>query len=236
MQRVHGKKEGGPLFKDANDYGAKCQAGKQGKQIGQVDVAWAFDGVGPITMGFSNPHSYIQEWQQAVFKVAKKKGSVNREDFVNVLIRFINSMDPCNDKTAAFSDDLEMRRHVFEALDVLRPDVSGKHEYWNATCSQGNCKVPRLCSILSDAVKEQAGALFDKLSKDGKLDPAVFAKQPRRLLQDALVGTFVRDQIAAVFEEVTGDYEGASGQSAVWENRDNDDADDGDDGKERDEM
>lgn len=60
--------------------------------------------------------------------------------------------------------------------------------------------------MLSTAVKEQAGALFDTLAEGSKLDPEAFLDKSRRYLQDALVSLFVRDQIAAIFEEVTGDY------------------------------
>merc|ERR1711907_117392 len=130
-----------------------------------------------------------------------------------------------------------MRRHVFEALDVLKPEVSGKHDHWNATCQNGLCQVPMLCTIIKNSVKNQASSLFDKLAKGGVLDPAVFAKQPRRFLQDAMVGTFVRDQVAAVFEEVQGDYEDASGTSATFERDGEDGANDGQDDQDgKDEM
>jgi len=235
MQRVHGKKLGGPEFSKANDFGAKCLAdNKQHNiKIGHVDVAWAYDGVGPITMGFSNPHSYIAEWRESVERIHKMKGAVKEEDFVKMLVRFIDQMDPCSDKTARFSDDTEMRRHVFEAMDVLKPEVSGKHDHWNATCTDGQCQIPMLCTIIKDAVKKQAASLFDKLAKGGVLDPAVFAKQPRRFVQDAMVGTFVRDQVAAVFEEVTGDYDEsmASGTSATFERDGEDGGQDGGDGQ-----
>jgi len=228
MQRVHGKKVGGPTFAAAEDFGAKC--GPQGTAdgnlaIGHVDMAWPFDGVGPITMGFSNPHAYIKEWKDGLEKVAKG-GSVDKKTFIKVFLDFYKTLDPCNDKTARFSDDPEMKRHVFEAMDVLKPEVSGKHEHWNATCKNNNCMIPKLCTIISDATKAQASALFDKISKDGKLDPAVFNKLSRRTVQDAIVAPFVRDQVSAVFEEVQGDYEGASGTQANFENRDDSDGSD----------
>jgi len=239
MQRVYNRKIGGVPFSEADDHGHKCtQHSESGPnlKIGEVDVAWPFDGYGPITMGFSNPSSYVQEWKDIIQKKQARHGKIDKKAFIGVFVNFVNQMDPCHDKTARFSDDVEIHRHVYEALDVLYPDYSGQHSHWNGTCDGGLCQVPKLCTMLMESLQQQAGTLFDQLSKDGHLDTTAFLAKSRRQLQDALLATFVRDQIAAVFEEVSGDYD-AHGQEASWEQEnDGDDDADGQDDNERDEM
>ena len=58
IMRTRGQKIGSVEYNKV-PHGSKCAAdGKYaGKQplVSEVDVAWPYDGVGPITMGFANP-------------------------------------------------------------------------------------------------------------------------------------------------------------------------------------
>jgi len=203
--RVYGKKIQGSPFKDTIDHGDTCAAdgSSDSPLVGQVDVAWPFDGVGPITMGFANPSSYVAHWKQEV----GRRASISQQDFVQTFVDFVDDMDPCDDRTAAWGDDLEPRRHVLEALDVLYPEWSGQHDHWNMTCRRGSCRIPKLCTMLSTAVTDQASTLFKKLAGSSQtMKTTLFTQKSRRQLQDAMVSLFVRDQIAAIFDEVTGDY------------------------------
>ena len=61
--------------------------------------------------------------------------------------------------------------------------------------------------MLSTAVTDQASTLFKKLAGSSQtMKTTLFTQESRRQLQDAMVSLFVRDQIAAIFDEVTGDY------------------------------
>ena len=126
-------------------------------------------------------------------------------------------MDPCNDQTAIFSDDIESQRHVYEALDVVWPQYANKREHWNATCNRpehmhnwrNECKIPGLCTILHNMVRDQAYALWDKLAAkhpDKQMRTEDFTALSRRTVQDAIIGPFVRDQVTSILGEVQGDY------------------------------
>ena len=81
--------------------------------IGQVDVAWPYDGVGPITMGFANPAHYVLAWQDSFRQYSP--GPVPREKFAKYFDQFmLQNMDPCDDRTATFDVDVEAQRHVYE--------------------------------------------------------------------------------------------------------------------------
>jgi len=238
MMRVYKKKIGGKLFKDikAGPGEKKCSLTPTSMPISDADVAWPYDGTGPITMGFNNPSDWFRDWRSSVKKAVKKaNGKLSEDNFVRSFLEFVKTLDRCD--APRFDQSGEIRRHVFEALDILFPEWSGRHDHWNATGHQG-WSIPNLCSILLDAVAAQASRLFKKTAilKHGSpnteeagliLDHDKFKLYPRKVLQGAMNSTFVWDQITAVAEEVSNDY-GTAGSDDNDEREDPDDDDGGD--------
>ena len=120
LPRVHGNKVMGETF-DAYPQEIKCgkdgfNSGPEGKAplISDVDVAWPFDGVGPITMGFSTPSAYVSEWKNLVIAHLNRGHSdIDKESFVALIREWMKEMDACDDRGSDFADDTETRRHVF---------------------------------------------------------------------------------------------------------------------------
>ena len=103
MQRVHKQRQlkfkykgpylAGKPFKQATTK-VQCDASgyhrPRSPLISDVEVAWPFDGVGPITMGFAVPSHYVDEWKEALAKPAYS-GGLTREGFAQFIGNWVKT-------------------------------------------------------------------------------------------------------------------------------------------------
>ena len=83
----------------------------------------------PITMGFGSPSQYLFEIKSLVVEIGQP---MSLKRFVHRILSI--SLFDCNEDEAEFSDSKEIKRHVFEAMDVLFPQHTGNHSIWYVPC------------------------------------------------------------------------------------------------------
>ena len=142
-----GESPWGDTFANSRDYGFHGPAAAGGGAGGaggapppapaplpmnSVDVQWQHDGVGPITMGFSNVLNYIEEWQMALLRAANRKGGqgghnqknkpLSKALFVDTVFRATPWVGSCTAARAWFSGGAEQKRFMTDGLRVMYPE------------------------------------------------------------------------------------------------------------------
>jgi hypothetical protein len=188
----------GDTFAHSRDYGFKCPAGGAPPPaplpMNSVDVQWQHDGVGPITMGFSNVLNYIEEWQMALLRAASKGGGNNQKKplskalFVDTVFRATPWVGSCTAARAWFSGGAEQKRFMTDGLRVMYPEGAPEIQKLVAgwTCKgggggggggeeeeekeegggeeEGMCTIIGLCEHLLEAGRARIGEMYEVLS------------------------------------------------------------------------